>query len=149
MNLKYAGRVGVEERQGGGSGGSGFLMILLVCIVVVFAYLALAPTVQNTLQITTNIPNYQLHASTHAIETHGEEAITAETCFNGAGSVMSQKYVDPTTNRKMSFCNQHGNWFVSIDECTGENVTCYARKLAKSFSDVKDYAIHNGFFPPH
>ena len=88
-------------------------------------------------------------ASVHAVITHGQAAIAAQNCFSGQGQVMKQIFYDPLTGRSMKFCNQNGNWFVSIDHCQGGNVTCFPRTAAKCLRDVLNYAVRSGFLPPH
>jgi hypothetical protein len=84
-------------------------------------------------------------ASAHAVITHGQAAIDAQNCFNGGGTVMKQIKFDPITGRSMKFCNQSGNWYVSIDRCEGGNVTCFPRSAAKCLRDALDYARRSGF----
>jgi hypothetical protein len=84
-------------------------------------------------------------ASTHAVIRHGSDAITAQNCFNGGGSVMKQVMEDPVSFRQMRFCNQNGHWFVSIDAHDGGNVTMFPRGFARCIRDVIDYAKRSGF----
>jgi hypothetical protein len=102
-------------------------LMLLVCVVIL-AWLMLA--------------------SYHAVATHGQAAINAQNCFNRDGQVMKQVMMDPLTGRRMSFCNQNGHWFVSIDKCEGSNVTCFPRSFAKSLRECLEYARRSGFTTP-
>ena len=111
---------------------------MVLALLLLAAYYACLPSLQHV----------DMLASAHAVMAHGQAAINAQSCFNGAGQIMQQVYTDPTNGRRMSFCNQQGNWFVSIDSCDGANVTCFPRSFAKSLRDVLDYAIRSGFLPP-
>ena len=84
-------------------------------------------------------------ASTQAVVRHGESAMTAQRCFQGEGQTMRQVYVDPLTGRQMSFCNQQGHWFVSIDGPDGGNVTMFPRSFARCLTDLVEYAQRSGF----
>jgi len=84
-------------------------------------------------------------ASYHAITTHGLAAVSAQDCFNGGGQVMQQVLEDPLSGRRMTFCRQNRQWFVSIDEPDGGNVTMFPRSWAKSLRDVIEYAHRSGF----
>lgn len=86
--------------------------------------------------------------SMHALARHGQAAINASNCFNGKGQVMQQQMIDPLTNRRMSFCNMGGHWFVAINAEDGGNVTIFPRSFAKCLSDVISYAKRSGFTRP-
>lgn len=116
-----------------------FALFLIFLLLVVLAFMAMAPAMPNSSQIL---------ASAHAVMAHGQAAINAQSCFNGAGQVMGQNYIEPRSGRHMSFCNQNGHWFVSIDGPDGGNVTMFPRSMAKCLRDVLDYAIRTGFLPP-
>ena len=87
-------------------------------------------------------------ASTHAVMTHGQAAIDAQNCFSGKGQVMKQVLMDPLNGRRMSFCNQNGRWFASIEGPDGGNVTMFPRSAAKCLRDVLSYARRSGFTTP-
>jgi hypothetical protein len=112
------------------------LLLILVLVIGVVYFAVTMPT------------HVDMLASTHAVIAHGQAAINAQNCFNGAGQVMNQVYIDPKSGKRMSFCNQHGQWFVSVDDCNGGNITCFPRSFAKSLRDCLDYAIRSGFLPP-
>jgi hypothetical protein len=111
---------------------------VVLALILLAAYYAVLPSLQHV----------DMLASTHAVMNHGQAAINAQNCFNGAGQIMKQNFIEPQTGRHMSFCNQSGNWFVSIDGPDGGNVTMFPRSMAKCLRDVLDYAIRSGFLPP-
>ena len=84
-------------------------------------------------------------ASTHAVINHGQAAMDAQNCWNKGGNVIPEVRYDPITFRKMSFCEQNGRWYVSIEAPDGGNVSAFPRSFAKCLRDVLDYAERSGF----
>ena len=92
----------------------------------------------------TSLAHINVTASVHALVRHGPEAMTAQNCFNGGGMILSA-FLDPETGRKASICKMGGEYFVSIDDSDGGNITMFRRDFARCLRDVIDYLNRSGF----
>ena len=82
--------------------------------------------------------------SNHAIEQHGEKALTAANCFNNGGTIQAEK-INPTTGRKMSACQLFGKWFVRIQEANGDPVTMFPKERLSTLEQIIQYMTNTGY----
>jgi hypothetical protein len=137
-----------ERGQGVIEGG---LIILMICIVAMFAYLALMPTIQQSLQ---NIPNSQAvtmpqvqipNYTDHAVDRHSDVIASATTCFSGYGTISPQSMHNKTTNRDAWICQMDNKFFIWItNHDDGSTVTMFKNK-AKTLFDAVRYLINVGY----
>jgi hypothetical protein len=74
---------------------------------------------------------------------HGQEAITAQQCFDKYG--VTQQWKRPADGYKANICYLGMQFFIQIVDEQGGEVTKFERKGAKSLGDVGNYLKSTGY----
>jgi len=124
------------------------LIVFSVVIVVWAAISLLGPLVTDVMvaraPAAANAMENLVQPNDHAIERHGDKAITAANCFNNGGNIMATR-VNPTIGRKMKACLLDDKWFIKIEEENGDLVTMFPKEKFRTLEQILRYMTNSGY----
>lgn len=95
------------------------------------------------------LPSWVDSVNKHAMAGHGQDAVDAARCMDGAGTpagtFANTKDYDPARQAHICFDSSTGRWFVIFVTVLGAFVTAYCVERAKRKSDMQKYLHNRGF----